>query len=150
MEVIKKENVVVDKEVKEEPVKEAKVKEAPSILKNTAGKSVPEADYFFGGKPLSSFEKVCGTAVTREDLVAVFDKVFDPKDNILFYKNLDKEVYIIIVPMKYSDVVGPDNDSIEGDFHKHAISFLNEGSVNLDTLKAKLTRIKTFVRFSDR
>jgi len=120
------------------------------VLKNTIGEEVSEADYFFGGKAPSSFEASCGYAVDREDLLEVFNKVFNPKDNILFYKARDKEVYLVIIPIKYSSTVGEHNNSTEGDFQKHAISFLTEGSVNLDTLKLKLKRIVPFVKFSDR
>jgi len=121
-----------------------------SILKNALGKEVPEADYFFKGVIPPGFEGTCGNPVDREDLVEVFHKVFKEKDNILFYKQADKEVYIIIIPIKYSTSIGDFNDSIEGDFQKHAISFLNEGSVNLDSLRQKLDRINKFVNYSDR
>ena len=121
-----------------------------TVIKNTSGKEVPEADYFFGGKAPNSFERYCGKPVDREDLVAVFNKVFKPEDNFLFYKEVDKEVYLIIAPLKYSTTVGVEQNSLEGDFQKHAISFLNEGSVNLDTLKMKLSRIPKFCKFSDR
>jgi len=141
MEEIKKEKVVVEK-------KEKEVKR--TIFKNTSGKEVPEADYFFGGKAPSSFEKYCGKPVDREDLIGVFNKVFKPEDNFLFYKEIDKEVYLIIAPIKYSTTIGDFNNSLEGDFQKHAISFINEGSVNLDTLKMKLSRIVKFCKFGDR
>ena len=121
-----------------------------SILKNALGKEVPEADYFFKGVIPPGFEGTCGNPVDREDLVEVFHKVFKEKDNILFYKQADKEVYLIIIPIKYSTSIGDFNDSIEGDFQKHAISFLNEGSVNLDSLRQKLDRINKFVNYSDR
>ena len=121
-----------------------------TVIKNSLGQEVPEEDYFFGGKAPNSFEAVCGYAVDREDLLEVFNKVFNPDDNILFYRQKDKEVYIVIIPLKYSSVVGKENDSIDGDFQKHAISFLNEGSVNMDTLKMKLKRILPFIKFSDR
>jgi hypothetical protein len=132
----------------EKPKAEAKVKK--TIIKNTAGKEVPEADYFFGGKAPASFEKYCGKPVDREDLVAVFNKVFKPEDNFLFYKEVDKEVYLIITPIKHSTTIGEDHNSLDGDFQKHAISFINEGSVNLDTLKMKLSRIPKFCKFTDR
>ena len=86
----------------------------------------------------------------REDLVSVFNKVFKPEDNILFYKQEDKEVYLVIIPIKFSTTIGEFNNSIAGDFQKHAISFLNEGSVNVDSLKAKLERIQKFVKYTDR
>jgi len=137
--------------VPEAEIKETKVKvDKKSILKNALGKEVPEADYFFKGVIPPGFEGTCGNPVDREDLVEVFHKVFKEKDNILFYKQADKEVYIIIIPIKYSTSIGDFNDSIEGDFQKHAISFLNEGSVNLDSLRQKLERINKFVNYSDR
>lgn len=118
------------------------------VLKNTLGKDVPEEDYFFGGKIPSGFFGTCGKPVDREDLVEVFNKIFNPEDNFLFYKAADKEVYLIIVPIKCSTTIGESNNSVDGDFQKHAISFLTEGSVNLDTLKLKLRRILPFVKVS--
>lgn len=120
------------------------------VLKNTAGKEVDEKDYFFGGKSLPYFNKVVGSPVDREDLIEIFDKIFDPSLNFLFYKAFNKEVYIIIVPIKYSSIIGEQHNSIPGDFQKHAISFIGEGSVNLDTLKLKLNKIKGFVKNLDR
>lgn len=130
--------------------KPAAVKKPEVILRNTRGEAVPIADYFYKGMLSPGFKGSCGNPVDREELLDVFNKVFNPKDNILFYKQSDKEVYIIIVPIKYSDSVGDYNNSLEGDFQKHAISFLNEGSVNLDTLRQKLEKIKTFVKYTDR
>ena len=91
----------------------------------------------------------CGKPVDREDLLEVFNKIFRPEDNVLFYKSIDKEVYLIIVPIKYSTTIGEFNNSSEGDFQKHAISFLTEGSVNIDTLKMKLRRIIPFCKFAE-
>jgi hypothetical protein len=127
-----------------------KVKKLEIDLKNTSGKSVKPSDYFFGGIVPAGFEGTCGKPVDREDVLSVFNKVFKPEDNILFYKQTDKEVYLVIIPIKYSTDIGEFNNSIEGDFQKHAISFLNEGSVNLDTLKLKLDRIQKFVKYTDR
>lgn len=142
IDIVEKEKDIVEKKVK--PAKKS------IILKNTSGKDVEEADYFFGGKAPAGFEGTCGKPVDREDLVAVFDKIFRPEDDILFYKQLDKEVYIIIPPIRFSTTIGDFNNSIEGDFQKHAISFLNEGSVNLDSLKMKLARIQKFLKYTDR
>lgn len=132
-------------------VEEKKVK-APkkSILRNVLGKEVPEASYFFEGVVPAGFEKTCGKPVEREELLEVFNKVFSPKDDILFYKQTDKEVYLVIVPIRYSTTIGEHNNSMSGDFQKHAISFLNEGSVNVDSLKIKLERIQKFVKYTDR
>jgi len=132
-----------------QPAKETKTSKK-SILRNVAGKEVPVEDYFFGGIVPSGFEGTCGKPVDREDLISVFNRVFKPEDNILFYKQADKEVYLVIIPIKFSTDIGEFNNSIEGDFQKHAISFLNEGSVNPDTLRAKLLKINTFVKYSDR
>ena len=143
MEEIKKveKDVVVEK--KEKAVKKL-------ILRNTAGKEVDEKDYFFNGVVPAGFKSYCGINVDREELISVFNKVFKPEDNFLFYKAVDKEVYIVIVPIKYSTTIGDFNNSTDGDFQKHAISFLNEGSVNVETLKQKLTKIVKFCKFGDR
>jgi len=119
-------------------------------LRTVSGKEVPLSDYFFKGTVPPGFINTCGKPVDREDLLDVFNKVFKPEDNFLFYKVVDKEVYLIIVPIKYSTIIGEENNSLEGDFQKHAISFLNEGSVNPDTLKSKLGRILKFCKFDGR
>ena len=131
-----------------EAKKDAEVKKV--VLINALGKEVPCEDYFYKGIVPPGFEGTCGKAVDREDLLDLFHKVFKPSDNILFYRQLDKEVYIVIIPIKYSTSIGDFNDSIDGDFQKHAISFLSEGSVNLDTMRKKLERINKFVNYSDR
>jgi len=136
-------------EVKEEPKKEEKVAEEVTLF-NVLGKKVPLTDYFYKGITPPGFKGTCGNPVDREDLVGLFHKVFKPSDNILFYKQADKEVYIVIIPIKYATEIGDFNDSIDGDFQKHAISFLTEGSVNLDTMRQKLEKVKTFVKYSDR
>ena len=133
----------------------AKTVKAKSILKNTAGKEVPEEDYFYAvgenkGVAPVSFTRMCGYPVDREDLIEVFDRIFKPSDNFLFYKSGNKEVYLVIVPLKFSTSVGDTHESVDGDFQKHAISFIGEGSVNLDTLKMKLTRVLGFVDFDKR
>jgi len=120
-------------------------------LKNTSGKEVDEEDYFYSTKGEANaapvyFHDVCGYPVDREDMLAVFDKIFNPKNNFLFYKTKDKEVYIIIVPKKFADTIGAEHDSIDGDFQKHAISFISEGSVNLDTLRMKLLKVAKTIK----
>ena len=120
------------------------------ILKNSLGKEVPAADYFYKGIVPAGFAGTCGNPVDREDLNAIFHKVFKPEDNLLFYRQTDKEVYLVIIPIKYATEVGDSEDSFEGDFQKHAISFLTEGSVNPDTLRQKLEKINKFVKYSDR
>ena len=127
-----------------------KTKKQKVVIFNTSGAEMKLSDYFHKGVVPAGFEGTCGKPVDREDLLTVFNKVFKPTDNILFYKQIDKEVYLVIVPLKYSTAVGDSEDSLEGDFQKHAISFLNEGSVNIDTLRQKLERIVPFVNYSDR
>ena len=144
------ENKLVPPVVTEKKDATKKDKVVKTILKNTSGKEVDVEDYFFGGIIPPGFKKDCGMPVDREDLLSVFNKVFKPEDNILFYKSIDKEVYLVIIPIKYSTTIGEYNNSVPGDFQKHAISFLNEGSVNLDTLKMKLSRIVKFVKYTDR
>lgn len=127
-----------------------KKKEKKIVLKNVLGEEMKEEDYFFGGKALPTFNDVCGMPVEREELIEVFNKIFNVKDNVLFYKTSDKEVYLVIVPIKNSTVIDESNESMPGDFQKHAISFIQEGSVNLETLKMKLRRIIPFLKFADR
>lgn len=149
-EILNENKKVVEKEVK--AVKETKPKKTV-ILKNVAGEDVNPEDYFYSttGKGVApeTFNSVCGMPVIREDLIECFNSVFDPKYNILFYRSIDKEVYVVIIPLKYSTNVSKQNESVDGDFQKHAISFISEGSVNIDTLKMKLKRILPFVKFSN-
>jgi hypothetical protein len=134
---------------------EAAEKAKPAfVLKNTAGKEVKDSDYFYattpaGYTPTANMKNVIGTPVTREDLVEMFDQIFDPKHGILFYKKLDTEVYIVIVPLKYSTSVGRTHESVDGDFQKHAISVIAEGSVNMDSFKMKLKRIIPFIKYGE-
>lgn len=135
------------------PVETKKAKK--QILKNTVGEDLNPKDYFYAteGKKAetpATFNQICGLPVEREDLLDIFNQVFNVNDNILFYKTITKEVYIIIIPLKYSTSVGRTHESIDGDFQKHAISFIQEGSVNLDTLRAKLKRILPFINFNVR
>lgn len=114
-------------------------------LISTLGEEVDPMNYFYSTKGKNTmptfFEEVCGRPVDREDMLTVFHKIFNPKHGILFYKTKDKEVYIIIVPIKHSSVVGAEHNSVDGEFQKHAISFITEGSVNIDTLRNKLERV---------
>ncbi len=141
------EKKAADERKKKEDEKKKKIK---IVLKNTLGEEVPQSDYFFStsGEDTapSYFTESYGIPVDREDLLAVFNKVFKPKDGMLFYKTRDKEVYIIIVPLKHSSTVGASHNSVDGEFQKHALSFIAEGSVNLDTLRTKLTRVASTIK----
>lgn len=138
-----------DRKKKEDEAK----KKVKIILKNTLGEDVPQADYFFSTDGSDTaphyFHDSFGYAVDREELLAVFNKVFKPKDGILFYKAKDKEVYLVIVPIKHSSQVGPEHNSIVGDFQKHALSFISEGSVNVDTLRNKLVRVASTIKIAE-
>lgn len=130
------------------------------ILKNVSGEDVDEGDYFFSDGSdkekecntvaPSYFNKVCGFPVDREDLLEVFNKIFKPEDNFLFYKNRETEVYVIIVPLKFGSTIGVEHNSISGDYQKHAISFIAEGSANPVTLKQKLLRVAQSVKYTDK
>ena len=130
------------------PIKPKKPK-ISITLKNTLGEDVSQRDYFWSivGEDTAPvyFNRVCGLPVTREDMLSVFHKIFKPEYGILFYKVENKEVYVIIPPIRYSPTLGNFNDSRDGDFQKHAISFVGEGSVNLDTLKLKLQKIAKYI-----
>jgi len=136
-------------QIKKEDEKKKKNK---IVLKNTAGDEMDNLDYFYSttGKDTAPafFTGVCGKPVDREELITVFNKIFKLKDGILFYKAGDKEVYIIIVPLKHASTVGASHNSVDGEFQKHAISFITEGSVNLDTLRNKLTRVASTIKIS--
>lgn len=145
------------------PKKGAKINK-PIVLKNTAGEDVDKEDYFFAFQEDNEalgykegdvvvppyFNKVCGMPVEREDLVETFDKIFKPEDNFLFYKTYDKEVYIVIIPIKFTTEIGLEFNSQPGDFQKHSISFIVEGSANVDTLKAKLKRVANSIHYGNK
>lgn len=128
------------------------------ILRDVLGNDVDWTNYFYsdgseaeekiieksGSLVPSYFNRACGFPVEREELVEVFNKFFPPEAGFLFYKCVDKEVYLVIVPLKYSDV-DDEHGAVTGDFQKHAMSFLSEGSVNLETLKMKLKRIASAI-----
>ncbi len=132
------------------------------ILKDVDGDDVDQADYFFprtekevinkGQSTEKTFEptdqtasllfnKMCGMPVDRDELIDVFVQFFPRKKGFLFYKKRDTEVYLIIVPLKYAKTISASNESQPGDFQRHALSFISEGSVNIDSLKLKLERV---------
>jgi len=123
------------------PETDEDVERVPIHIFDPEGNEVDEKDYFFKGEAPSYFKEISGQPVDREDMIKVFRKVFKAKHGFLFYKDRTKEVYLVIIPIRHATEVGELNDSIKGDFQKHAISFLNEGSVNLDTLQKKLESI---------
>lgn len=138
-----------EKKIQAEAKKKADLdaKKTQLILKDIDGFDVDQEDYFFpdlvtGKKDTapSYFNKICGYPVDREDLIEVFATFFPRKKGFLFYKARDKELYLIIVPLKYATTISKSNESLPGDFQRHAMSFIGEGSVNVDSLKLKLGR----------
>lgn len=133
-------------------------KKTKIVLKDTDGQDVDQKDYFYPelkfGKVVKTdtasifFNKVCGLPVERHDLIEIFNNAFRKDKKFLFYKQFDKEVYLIIVPLKYATTVSNSNESAPGDFQKHALSFIGEGSVNTDSLKMKLARIAAHASIS--
>lgn len=128
------------------------------VLKNVFGEDMDPEEYFFrtanskgeivGGVP-SFFNKICGFPVDREDMIIEFNRIFKPSRNFLFYKVRDKEVYLVIVPLKYASTIGGPNESLPQDFQKHAISFIGEGSVNTESLKLKLQRVASTIKIAE-
>lgn len=124
------------------------------IIKNTKGEIVPVENYFFaneGERAIAPpfFNKAMGYPVDREDLIEIFDKVFKPEDDFVFLKSRDKEVYGVLVPLKFTDI-GKEEEAVLGDSQFHAVSFIPDGSVNYDRLKLKLQQIATNLDYSNR
>jgi len=150
----KEEAAIKSKEIQD--AKE-KAKKNSFVLRDVDGDDADQADYFFARteeeivdkvthKPTTRtapvhFNTICGLPVDREDLVEAFKLHFPTKKGFLFYKLKDKEVYLVIVPLKYATTITKSNESRPGDFQRHALSFIGEGSVNIDSLKMKLARI---------
>lgn len=132
------------------------------VLKDVDGHDVDQGDYFW---PREADEEVTlpngkrevlkatkdtaplyfnvsnGYPVDDPELIEVFVSFFPRAKEFLFYKTRNKEVYVIIVPLKYASTISRANESRPGDFQRHALSFIGDGSVNVDSLKLKLARI---------
>lgn len=166
--LIEEKQKLVDQQKEEEKIRKAAEKKAAEqakkhqiILKDVDGDDVDQADYFWprlvketiktpsGEKTLEPttetapvyFNKQCGVPVDDPDLIDVFVQYFPRSKGFLFYKTRGKELYLIIVPLKYATTISAANESRPGDFQRHALSFIVEGSVNIDSLKLKLARI---------
>lgn len=143
---LEKEQEKIRKE-NEKKAKEAD-KKSSIILRNTSLEDVDQKDYFFWNEETkevntapSYFNKVSGMPVDYEELVNVFDNIFPKNKGFLFYKAQGKELYFVIIPLKYATTVGKQNNSIPGDHQRHAMSFIGEGSVSIESLKQKLTKV---------
>lgn len=167
--IIEAKQSIVDQQREEEKIRKQQEKKAEEearkhqiILKDVDGDDVEQSEYFYprlvkevvGEKTPyektlqpttetapTGFNKTCGLPVDREELIEVFLQYFPRKKGFLFYKARDREVYLIIVPLKYAKTISAANESRPGDFQRHALSFISEGSVNIDSLKLKLERI---------
>lgn len=160
--IFEKEQNRIKKENEKKAIEDSK--KSQIVLKDVDGNDVDQADYFYprlkdetiDGKVLkattetapSYFNKVCGMPVDREDILEVFNEIFSKSKKFLFYKARDKELYHIIIPLKYAKTVNKSNESTPGDIQKHAISFIGDGSVNVDSLKFKLNRIANHATIS--
>ncbi len=172
-ELIEQKTAQIDQDKKEAKILAANEKKAAEearknmiVLQDVDGDDVDQAEYFYprledekdkDGKVVAKatdqtapvyFNKTCGYPVDREELVEVFVQYFPRRKGFLFYKLRDKEVYLIIVPLKYATTINAANESQPGDFQKHALSFITEGSVNTDSLKLKLKKISTHTQIS--
>lgn len=161
---------IADQEKEEAKIKKAAETKAAEfarkndlILKDVDGADVDQEDYFFPRtedeitydirgnevsrlKPTKEtapvyFNKVIGMPVDREELIEVFIRHFPRAKGFLFYKRRESEVYLIIVPLKYAKTISKANESRPGDFQRHALSFIGEGSVNVDSLELKLKSV---------
>lgn len=133
---------------KENEKKEKEAKKKSVVLKDVDGEEVDQKDYFFPDvvkgttdTAPSYFNKVFGLPVEQEELLDVFNNAFRKDKKFLFYKVQGKEIYLIIIPLKYATTISKSNESTPGDFQKHAISFIGEGSVNIESLKMKLAKV---------
>jgi len=144
-------------EVQKHDLSFEKVTVEPQILKNTRGENVDVKDYFYAKSGETAvapnfFNKACGLPVNpmeRPELIEIFDKIFKPEDNFVFLKSKNSEVYSVLVPLKFTEIGGQE-DSILGDYQLHAISFIPDGSVNFDKLKAELKKIASMIKYHDR
>lgn len=137
-----KKHVVILKDVDGDDVEQSEYF-WPRLVKEVVGEKTPNEKTFLPTKETApiSFNKECGLPVDREELIDVFVQFFPRKKGFLFYKIRDREVYLVIVPLKYATTISTANESRPGDFQRHALSFIAEGSVNIDSLKLKLKRI---------
>ncbi len=166
-ELIEAKTAFLDQEKKEAKIKaeaeKAAAEEAKKnqiILRDVDGADVDQSEYFFprdvdeidektqkvihkatNQTAPANFNKMCGMPVEREELIEVFLRHFPRRKGFLFYKSRNMELYLIIVPLKYATTINKATESRPGDFQRHALSFVSEGSVNVDSLNLKLGRI---------
>lgn len=136
-----------------EKTNKLKIKE--QVLKNTAGEDVPVADYFFAEEGETAvapgyFNKACGFPVDREDITEIFNRVFKISDNFLLLKTNDKEIYGVLVPLKFATMVSHEDESRLGDCQYHAVSFIPDGSVNLDKFEREMKKIAALIGYDFR
>jgi hypothetical protein len=109
--------------------------------------SAPLEDYFFtedGASPYNFVSKQrmkqFGYPVTSDTLLSIFNDKFKPEDGFLLYKEELQDVYIIVVPKKFTKMSRV-NGNVSGDIQIHALSFMGLGSVNIELFKSGLDNI---------
>lgn len=131
------------------------VKVKKQIIQNNKGEDVPLENYFFvnPGETIfvpNYFNDAFGKPTDREDLIEIFDTIFKPEDNFILLKDKTKEVYNIMVPLKFSNEVNFAENSQTGDCQIHAISFITDGSVNHDKFKSALKKISSLIAYGNK
>lgn len=128
------------------------VKVVDPKLRNTRGETVDVKDYFYAPEGQIAiappyFSKSCGTVCEREDLVQAFESIFKPEDNFILLKDQYKEVYGVLVPLSYTKI-GPKENSIIGDYMYHAVSFVSEGSANMEMFISFLKKVARMYKYA--
>lgn len=109
--------------------------------------AAPLEDYFFTESGQSPYDfvskqrmKQFGYPVTSDTLLSIFNDKFKPEDGFLLYKEELQDVYIIVVPKKFTKMSRV-NGNVTGDIQIHALSFMGLGSVNIELFKSGLDKI---------
>lgn len=157
--IISKEKVV-EKKTPEQEVQVQKadltyvtVKVEKQDIRNTLGEEVDLSKYFIPNHENISvapnyFNRSHGYPISQnefgfEEMIEVFNKVFDVKDGFLLFKQRTKEVYSVLVPLRYAKELNEAEEANAFDYQIHAISFIKEGGFNIQTFENKLKSIKT-------
>jgi hypothetical protein len=107
----------------------------------------PLEDYFFNttDKPIHDVIpkyqlKNLGAPCMSEMMNDIFYEYFKPEDGFLLYKKDLEEVYLVIIPLKFTQY-SKNKGNVTGDMQIHAVSFMHYGSVNIDLFKNLLEKV---------